>query len=73
MAEAAEDSTNTAQSSKTIFIQGLTSDKDLDEELLGLYFENRKHGGGDIKKIILDDEAGAQIIFHQSEGKRVFI
>ena len=70
MAEVAEDSTETAQSSKTIYvIQG----SNIDEQLLWIHFESEKHEGGAIESITYDDEGGAQILFQQSEGNKSFI
>ena len=63
---AESDSTSNDQAPRTIFVQGLTSETD--QELLELYFENDKCGGGDIDIINLDKEGGAQIIFKEREG-----
>ena len=70
MAEAAEDTTETAQSSKTIYvIQG----SNIDEGLIWIYFESDGYEGGAIESITYDDEGGAQILFQKSEGNKSFI
>ena len=66
MAESDKHLTSNDQEPRTIFVQGLTSETD--QELLELYFENDKCGGGDIESITLDKEGVAQIIFKKREG-----
>ena len=52
---------------RTILVQGLTPQ--ISDELLELYFENPKCGGGDIETFSREDENTARIIFKDDGGK----
>ncbi len=51
---------------RSILVQGI--DPGTSEELLLLYFENRKKGGGDVESVKLDNN-GAEIVFKEAGGK----
>ena len=52
---------------RTILVQGLTPQ--ICDELLELYFENKKCGGGDIESFTRLDEEAARIVFKDDGGK----
>ena len=52
---------------RSLVVQGLTPE--ISTELLELYFENSRYGGGDIESITMDTEDAVTIIFKKPEGK----
>ena len=52
---------------RSLLVQGLTPE--ISTELLELYFENSRYGGGDIESISMDTEDAVTIIFKKPEGK----
>ena len=68
----AEDSDNSLSyqdsiEQRTIWVEKLPDD--IDQELLEMYFENPKSGGGEIERISMEKEGSAMIIFKEKEGK----
>ena len=56
---------------RTILVEGLTPD--ITEEILEMYFEQPKYGGGEIEKITIESPKKARIVFRKPEGKIVKI
>ena len=52
---------------RTLLVQGLTPQ--ISDELLELYFENPKYGGGEIESIYREDEDRARVVFKDDLGK----
>ena len=52
---------------RTILVQGLTPQ--ISDELLELYFENTKCGGGEIESIYREEEDRARVVFKDDLGK----
>ena len=52
---------------RTLLVQGLAPE--ISTELLELYFENSRYGGGDIESITMNTEDAVTIIFKKPEGK----
>ena len=56
---------------RMVLVEGITPD--MSEQLLELYFEQPKYGGGDIEKITIESPKKARIVFRKPEGKNVKI
>ena len=52
---------------RILLVQGLTPQ--ISDELLELYFENPKCGGGEIESIYREDEDRARVVFQDDLGK----
>ena len=52
---------------RTLLVQGLTPQ--ISDEVLELYFENPKCGGGEIESIHREDEHRARVVFKDDLGK----
>ena len=52
---------------RTLLVQGLTPQ--ISDEVLELYFENPKCGGGEIESIYREDEDRARVVFKDDLGK----
>ena len=52
---------------RTLLVQGLPPD--MSEELLELYFENPKCGGGEVESVTIEDFGKARVVFGQRGGK----
>ena len=59
--------TEVSPEQRTVQVQGLTPD--MSEELLEIYFEQPKYGGGEIEKITIESPETARIVFRNPEGK----
>ena len=56
---------------RSLLVHGLTPE--ISTELLELYFENYRYGGGDIESITMDTEDAVTIIFKKPEGKFFYL
>ena len=56
---------------RSLLVQGLTPE--ISTELLELYFENSRYGGGDIESITMDTEDAVTITFKNPEGKIFYL
>ena len=52
--------------SRTILVKHI---KDADEELIQLYFESKRSGGGRVEKVRLIDDDKAEVTFADHKGK----